>query len=70
MSPIGCAAGYARVQLNNVCDILPNGLKMSACFGNSTAIQKMFQRIGEQFTLRRASKYSCVRNSQGCKVAW
>merc|ERR1712045_773274 len=32
-------------------DIPPKGLKMSACFvGNSTAIQEMFKRIGEQFT--------------------
>jgi len=36
---------------SSVCDIPPKGLKMSACFiGNSTAIQEMFKRIGEQFT--------------------
>lgn len=34
-----------------VCDIPPKGLKMSATFiGNTTAIQEMFKRIGEQFT--------------------
>ncbi|KAK4166421.1 hypothetical protein QBC43DRAFT_232896 [Cladorrhinum sp. PSN259] len=40
---------------NNVqtalCSIPPRGLKMSATFvGNSTAIQELFKRIGEQFT--------------------
>jgi tubulin beta len=35
----------------SVCDIPPKGLKMAACFvGNSTAIQEMFKRVGEQFT--------------------
>ena len=34
-----------------VCDIPPRGLKMSGTFvGNSTAIQELFKRIGEQFT--------------------
>merc|ERR1711997_1367600 len=34
-----------------VCDIPPKGLKMSATFiGNTTAIQDMFKRVGEQFT--------------------
>jgi len=34
-----------------VCDIPPRGLKMSATFiGNTTAIQEIFKRIGEQFT--------------------
>ena len=34
-----------------VCDIPPRGLKMAATFiGNSTAIQELFKRIGEQFT--------------------
>ncbi|XP_055329118.1 tubulin beta chain-like isoform X2 [Paramacrobiotus metropolitanus] len=33
-----------------VCDIPPRGLKMSGTFiGNSTAIQEIFKRIGEQF---------------------
>jgi len=33
-----------------VCDIPPRGLKMSSTFiGNSTAIQELFKRIGEQF---------------------
>jgi len=33
-----------------VCDIPPKGLKMSGTFiGNSTAIQELFKRIGEQF---------------------
>lgn len=41
---------------NNVqtalCSIPPRGLKMSSTFlGNSTAIQELFKRIGEQFTL-------------------
>ncbi|CAL4124273.1 unnamed protein product [Meganyctiphanes norvegica] len=40
---------------NNVktacCDIPPRGLKMSSTFiGNSTAIQELFKRVGEQFT--------------------
>jgi tubulin beta len=40
---------------NNVqtalCSIPPRGLKMSATFvGNSTAIQEIFKRVGEQFT--------------------
>ncbi|PVU84761.1 hypothetical protein BB559_005153 [Furculomyces boomerangus] len=35
-----------------VCDIPPVGLPMSATFiGNSTAIQELFQRVNEQFTL-------------------
>ena len=35
-----------------VCDIPPVGLKMSATFiGNSTAIQELFKRISEQFTV-------------------
>merc|ERR1711918_288315 len=34
------------------CDIPPKGLKMSTTFiGNSTAIQEMFKRVSEQFTL-------------------
>ncbi|XP_046357923.2 tubulin beta chain-like [Haliotis rufescens] len=34
-----------------VCDIPPNGLKMSSTFvGNSTAIQEVFKRISEQFS--------------------
>merc|ERR1712123_256069 len=42
--------------LNNVktavCDIPPRGLEMSATFiGNSTAIQELFKRISEQFTV-------------------
>ena len=36
---------------SSICDIPPSGLKMSATFiGNSTAIQEMFKRVGEQFT--------------------
>ena len=36
----------------SVCDIPPRGLKMSATFlGNSTAIQEMFKRFMEQFTM-------------------
>merc|ERR1712045_140638 len=36
---------------SSVCDIPPKGLKMSTTFvGNSTAIQEMFKRVGEQFT--------------------
>ncbi|KAJ8310478.1 hypothetical protein KUTeg_012343 [Tegillarca granosa] len=35
-----------------VCDIPPRGLKMSATFiGNNTAIQNIFKRISEQFTV-------------------
>ncbi|UYV80359.1 TUBB4A [Cordylochernes scorpioides] len=35
-----------------VCDIPPRGLKMAATFvGNSTAIQEIFKRISEQFTV-------------------
>merc|ERR1712032_496531 len=35
-----------------VCDIPPKGLKMAVAFlGNSTAIQEMFKRVGEQFTV-------------------
>ena len=35
-----------------VCDIPPRGLKMAATFiGNSTSIQDLFKRIGEQFTV-------------------
>ena len=34
-----------------VCDVPPRGLPMAATFiGNSTAIQELFKRIGEQFT--------------------
>lgn len=34
-----------------VCDIPPRGLCMSATFiGNTTAIQEIFKRIGEQFS--------------------
>lgn len=35
-----------------VCDIPPRGLKMSSTFiGNTTAIQEIFKRISEQFTV-------------------
>lgn len=35
-----------------VCDIPPRGLKMSSTFiGNTTAIQELFKRISEQFTV-------------------
>merc|ERR1712146_446440 len=37
---------------SSVCDVPPKGLKMSATFiGNTTAIQEMFKRISEQFTV-------------------
>uniref|UniRef100_A0A6A7G2M7 Tubulin beta chain n=3 Tax=Hirondellea gigas TaxID=1518452 RepID=A0A6A7G2M7_9CRUS len=37
---------------SSCCDIPPKGLKMSATFiGNSTAIQEMFKRVSEQFTV-------------------
>jgi len=37
---------------SSVCDIAPTGLKMSVTFvGNSTAIQEVFKRINDQFTL-------------------
>jgi len=33
------------------CDIAPQGLKMAVTFlGNSTAIQELFRRVGDQFT--------------------
>merc|ERR1712021_287737 len=36
---------------SSICDIPPKGLKMSVTsVGNSTAIQEMFKRVGEQFT--------------------
>jgi len=36
---------------SSVCDIAPKGLPMSATFvGNSTAIQDLFKRVGDQFT--------------------
>lgn len=36
----------------SVCDVPPKGLKMAATFiGNSTAIQTMFRRVAEQFTV-------------------
>ena len=36
--------------MSTVCDIPPPGLRMSATFlGNSTAIQTIFKRVGEQF---------------------
>ena len=36
---------------SSICDIPPRGLKMAVTFvGNSTAIQEMFKRVGEQFT--------------------
>ena len=36
---------------SSVCDIPPKGMKMSATFiGNSTSIQELFKRVGEQFT--------------------
>ena len=37
--------------MSTVCDIPPPGLRMSATFlGNSTSIQEIFKRVGEQFT--------------------
>ncbi len=37
---------------SSICDIPPRGLKMSATFlGNSTAIQEVFKRVGEQFSV-------------------
>jgi len=40
-----------------VCDIPPKGMKMSATFiGNSTAIQELFKRISDQFSLMFARK--------------
>jgi tubulin beta len=37
---------------SGICDIPPVGLKMAVTFiGNSTAIQEMFKRIAEQFTM-------------------
>merc|ERR1712194_815425 len=45
-----------------VCDIPPKGLKMAVTFlGNSTAVQEMFKRVGEQFTamFRRKAFLHC-----------
>jgi tubulin beta len=37
--------------LTATCSVPPQGLKMSATFiGNSTSIQELFKRVGEQFT--------------------
>jgi len=37
---------------SSICDIPPKGLKMSVTFlGNSTAIQSLFKRVGDQFSL-------------------
>ena len=42
---------------SGVCDIPPKGLKTSVTFlGNSTAIQEMFRRVAEQFTVMIARK--------------
>merc|ERR1719414_77876 len=44
-----------------VCDIPPRGLKMASTFiGNSTAIQELFKRISEQFTLCSDERLSCI----------
>lgn len=48
-----------------VCDIPPRGLKMSGTFiGNSTSIQELFRRVGEQFSamFRRYSIISYIEN--------
>lgn len=38
--------------LNSLCDVAPTGLRMSATFiGNNTAVQGLFQRVQDQFTL-------------------
>jgi tubulin beta len=37
---------------SSICDIPPKGMKMAVTFlGNSTSIQELFKRVGEQFTL-------------------
>jgi tubulin beta len=37
---------------SSICDVPPKGLKMAVTFiGNSTAIQEMFKRVGEQFAV-------------------
>ena len=51
-----CASNFVEWIPNNlktaVCDVPPRGLKMSATFiGNSTAIQELFQRVIEQFSI-------------------
>ena len=44
-----------------VCDIPSKGLKMSVTFiSNSTAIQEMFKRVAEQFTVCSEEKLSCI----------
>ena len=50
------ASNFVEWIPNNVstaqCDIAPRGLKMAVTFiGNSTAIQELFKRVGDQFTL-------------------
>merc|ERR1712072_1325439 len=36
---------------SSVCNVPPEGMQMSATFvGNSTCIQELFKRVGEQFT--------------------
>lgn len=42
---------------SSLCDISPKGIKMFVTFiGNSTAVQEMFKRVGEQFTTMLRSK--------------
>merc|ERR1711957_958917 len=49
-TPLTSSSG-SQTTSNPPSDIPPKGLKMSVTFlGNSTAIQEMFKRVGEQFT--------------------
>merc|ERR1711906_108279 len=50
---------------SSVCDIPPKGLKMAVGFlGNSTAIQEMFKRVGEQFTAAESNMNDLVSEYQ------
>lgn len=56
-----------------VCDIPPKGLKMSGTFiGNNTAIQSIFKRLSEQFTimLRRKGNQNKIYFRVNKKIKW
>ncbi|KOB72331.1 Tubulin beta-2C chain [Operophtera brumata] len=46
------ACAPCRTRTRAACDVPPRGLKMAATFvGNTTAIQEIFKRVSEQFTV-------------------
>jgi len=50
--------------LTATCSVPPRGLKMSSTFiGNSTSIQELFKRVGEQFSAMFRRKAFLVHNS-------